>query len=370
MLLVWAGVHAGVRSWIREARLEPTDAGGDVAPPSICAVVPARNEEENIARCVRALLASEGVELHIVVVDDHSTDDTAGEVRRIVRETDRVELLQAPELPAGWAGKPHACVTGAAHRTMEWLAFVDADVRISERALCSLLARAGDRKLDLISAFGTWELVGFWERVAIPAIGWAVRGAADPRRVEQGETAFANGQLIVVRRLHYEAFEGHRACWNAVLDDVALAEASRTSGGRLGLVWAPWAFRVRLYRSLSEIRAGYRKNFLVGLGGSRWLALAGACGVFGFGVLPPIACLAAIAVWDPALTVLWGGVALLGVFYRFRLERLDGRSGALALVAPLGAAVLGLVLVESVLARRVAWKGRAFAHGLAEGRKE
>src|SRR4051794_8608571 len=52
--------------------------------PSIAAVVPARNEEAHVAATVAALRNQEYPRLAITVVDDQSTDDTAGVVARLV----------------------------------------------------------------------------------------------------------------------------------------------------------------------------------------------------------------------------------------------------------------------------------------------
>jgi cellulose synthase/poly-beta-1,6-N-acetylglucosamine synthase-like glycosyltransferase len=70
--------------------------------PRVLAVVPARNEDHNIAACVRALAASQWPLLRIRVVDDNSTDRTSELVRDLARDDARIELVAAGELPTGW----------------------------------------------------------------------------------------------------------------------------------------------------------------------------------------------------------------------------------------------------------------------------
>ena len=102
-------------------------AGGDFALPAVSVLIPARDEEEAIGAAVRSVLGSVGVAVEVVVMDDHSTDGTAGVVRGLL--DGRVRLEQAPGLPTGWNGKQHACWALAHAAQHDVLCFVDADVQ-------------------------------------------------------------------------------------------------------------------------------------------------------------------------------------------------------------------------------------------------
>ncbi|HSF39970.1 MAG TPA: glycosyltransferase, partial [Thermoanaerobaculia bacterium] len=103
--------------------------------PSISVLIPARNEEGAIGGAVEAALASAGVDLEVVVLDDQSEDRTAEVVRGIAARDPRVRLKTAPPLPAGWCGKQHACAILARHARNPLLLFVDADVRLAPSGL-------------------------------------------------------------------------------------------------------------------------------------------------------------------------------------------------------------------------------------------
>ena len=100
-------------------------------------LIPARNEERVIGASIASLLASRGVQIEIVVLDDGSTDRTAEIVRGFAVQDARVRLQSSPPLPGGWNGKQHACYALAAAGTLNILCFLDADVRLAPEALAA-----------------------------------------------------------------------------------------------------------------------------------------------------------------------------------------------------------------------------------------
>ncbi|MDE2373659.1 MAG: glycosyltransferase, partial [Hyphomicrobiales bacterium] len=109
-------------------------------------IVPARDEAANIGPCLQALVTQDypASRLRVLVVDDHSADDTAAIVRRVAGCHPQVSLIPAPPLPPRWVGKSHACWIGArgVEPQCEWLCFIDADVTIVPAALSSALQAA------------------------------------------------------------------------------------------------------------------------------------------------------------------------------------------------------------------------------------
>ena len=74
------------------------------ALPSLSVIVPARNEEADITATLMSLLATEGVNLQVIAINDRSTDQTGSRMQAVAG----VEVLQVTELPSGWLGKTHA----------------------------------------------------------------------------------------------------------------------------------------------------------------------------------------------------------------------------------------------------------------------
>jgi glycosyltransferase involved in cell wall biosynthesis len=357
-------LHLGFSRWGRDWRLEPADGA---SPCDAAILIPARDEAGKIGACVRAALRAPV--RRVVVVDDGSTDATADEALNAAGGDPRFELQSAAPRPAGWSGKAWACSEAAGGAEEAWLLFVDADVVLHPDAPVAAVRRAERDEAGLLSLFGTWELVSFWERVGIPAIGWFIRGTLDlddvngargnPRR------AFANGQFILVQRSVYASMGGHGAVRDAVLDDVGLAEAMRKAGVRGRMLWAPWAFRVRLYENLRAIVQGYRKNLYAGMGRRPALAALAVTFVFATGVAPVVALAESAIAGDTTRALLAGACVASSAALRFRTERRDGRSGMVAMWEPLAASLLCAVLATSAVAPASTWKGRSFQAGRA-----
>ena len=288
-------------------------------------------------------------------------------------------VVEGVEPQPGWAGKPWACARAAGEARGELLLFLDADVRIHPDAVRALVGVMQREQLGMLSIFGTWELVSFWERAVVPAVGWLIRGAVDLDQINDPvrPEAFANGQLILARRSAYARMGGHEAVRDQILEDVRLAEAAKKHGVAVGLRVAPWAFRVRLYRNLGEIVRGYGKNLYEGMGRQPLIGLGAVLFICVGTLFPYVALIAGVltrAVWQWAVPgngwlVALAGICLLQIAFRWRIERRDGRSGAVAWAHPIANLVLVGILLRSMFGVRAVWKGRAFQDGRAASRR-
>ncbi|MSP55857.1 MAG: glycosyltransferase [Myxococcales bacterium] len=383
LTVLWGGLAAGVPAWRRKFSLPVPGqpSSGQPARRRLSILIPARNEADNITGCVVAALASDHADFEVIVIDDASTDGTGSKALAAGSGDPRLRVVAGTPLPEGWAGKPWACQQASALATGEHLLFIDADVEIRPEAARRAVEVLDGGSLDLLSAFGTWRLETFWERAAIPVIGWFIRGATDIAAVNQAgrPEAFANGQFILVRASAYRAIDGHACVKSEVLDDVRLARAMKQRAHPMGMYHAPELYSVRLYRSLSEILGGYGKNLYEGMDRKPQIALLALLFLFITVGAPWIALILGLThpatvlmeMGEPLPWLVWIGLTcLLPMGLRFRLERLEGRSGSLAWTQPLGNAVLAAVLLRALFTVRSTWKGRTFHDGKAIGAKK
>lgn len=336
--------------------------------PAVSVLIPARNEEGAIGGAVEAALASTGVDLEVVVLDDQSEDRTAEIVRGIAARDPRVRLETAPPLPAGWCGKQHACAILARHARRPLLLFVDADVRLAPSGLARAAAFLEASGADLVSGFPRQETVTFLERLLIPLMHFILLGflpMARMRKSRHPAYGAGCGQLFLARASGYQKAGGHAAIRGSLHDGVALPRAFREAGLATDLFDATDVASCRMYHNAGEVWRGLGKNAVEGLASPGKIIPVTALFVVGQ-VLPPVLLILAILGALPLAAVAPAAVGTLAVYLprlaaarRFR-QPVDG-----ALLQPLGILVfLGIqwtALGRKLLGRPAGWKGRTYS---------
>ena len=347
--------------------------GTDCASCSVAVVVPARNEAENLGKCLAGLSAQRDLPagLSVSVIDDGSQDITAEIAREAAYADPRISVIEAGLLPPGWLGKPHACWRGATSVWADWLCFIDADVRVAPEIVAAAVTTAEREGIDMLSLTPFQELGSFWERVIVPAGLVLIACAKDLRRIDDPASSevSANGQFILIRRDVYFAVGGHAAVCGEVCEDKALAARVKTAGYRFRLLGAEHLASTRMYRDLASLWAGFSKNATEIMGdGVSTLGAASLAVAIGWAalVLPWLA--VSIAVEQPTLAsvvgaalALLGSLAVLGIQIgtarHFRLP------GAYGLLFPFAYTAVAALAWHSVWLRRqgrVTWKGRRY----------
>lgn len=356
---------ANLREYRPPRALPPT--GAAPPPPPVSVLIPARNEEATIGASIAAALASRGVDLEVVVLDDHSDDATAAVVRALAARDPRVRLHQAPPLPAGWCGKQHACATLAALSARPRLVFLDADVRLAPDALARMSAFLDDSGADLASGVPRQETGGLVEQMVIPLIHVVLLGFLPVRRMRARNRpglAAGCGQLFVTTKAAYDRMGGHAAVRATLHDGLKLPRAYRAAGLRTDLFDATDLAACRMYRGAAALWSGLAKNATEALAAPALIVPATAV-LFGGQVLPvALAALAGpLGLSRPATAAALAATAaaylprVAGVV-RFRQPPLG------ALLHPAGVVILLAIqwyaLARDVLGRPATWKGRPY----------
>ena len=337
-------------------------AGADRAKCSV--LIPARNEEANIAAALRSVLQSGGIEIEIIVLDDGSTDRTAGIVREVARSDPRVRLETAEPLHGDWCGKNFACHQLAALARHPLLIFMDADVRVSRADSLARLAEFVERSgAALASGVPREETHTFMERLIIPLIHFVLLGFLPLERMRKSTDprfAAACGQILAVRREAYDRAGGHVAIANRIHDAVALTHNFRAHGFATDLFDATDTFHCRMYQHAVEVWSGFAKNAHEGLGSQR-LIIPATLVLLGGQVVPIVLLAFAASPFALTFAIIGTAAALLPrlvAVVRFR-QSLVG-----ALLHPFG--ICALVAIQwsaffrSMRQHPAVWKGRAY----------
>ncbi len=237
----------------------------------ITVLIPMRNESAVIADTVRSLLAQDYPDLEILILDDHSTDDSAEIARAAAQDDPRLRVLPGAPLPLGWAGKVWACLQLAEQAKGEYLLFTDADVRWEPGALSALMAEAQKTKADLLTVWPTQITQTWGERLVVPLMAFSILAYLPVLAVHYipwSVFSAAMGQCLLFRRAAYQKIGGHAAIKNRVLDDMAFAYAIKRNRLRLRMADANGLIQTRMYNNWLQVRDGFAKNILAGHGSS------------------------------------------------------------------------------------------------------
>jgi hopene-associated glycosyltransferase HpnB len=340
--------------------------------PAVVAVIPARDEADGIEDCVRSLLGQDyqGA-LGLVVVDDHSTDGTAGLARRAAAalgRADRLHVVEGRALPAGWTGKLWAVAQGleAAERWMPdaaWVLLSDADIAHDRRNLAELVAHAEANRLDLASLMVVLHCASWAERWLIPAFVFFFEMLYPFAWVNRRDrrTAAAAGGCMLARRSALARIGGVAAIRGALIDDCALAAAIKPNGP----IWLGLATRtrsLRVYAEVGDIWSMVARTAYVQLGHSPLLLALTVLGMAVTYLAPPA------LLFVGGLPALLGGLAWIAmtVAYAPTVRRYHGS----LLWAPLLPAIALFYTAATVgsawrhyRGRGGAWKGRVYAKG-------
>jgi len=230
-------------------------------PPSVVAIIPARDEATLIEQALGSLVRQEysGL-LQILVIDDHSTDRTVEIALGVARSSrKRVSVISSAPLPQGWTGKMWALFQGVQQATElepEYFLFSDADIVREETSLTSLVAVAELEGLDLLSLMPKLDCSTFAERALLPAFLFYFFMLYPPDWVRSAKhnTAAAAGGNVLVRARALAQIGGIAAIRNELIDDCALARKIK-SFGRIQLGWTEDARSLRKYGGFTQLGA-------------------------------------------------------------------------------------------------------------------
>ncbi|ASC73206.1 hypothetical protein XM38_041680 [Halomicronema hongdechloris C2206] len=381
-LLIWLGLLLGWGQFWRADQRLPELAELPELPdyPAVCAIIPARNEAELLPTTMRSLLQQVYPgPFKIILIDDHSSDNTTVVARRMAAEleaTERLTILKGQPLPPGWSGKLWAmdqgvrqALQGSAAPT--YLLFTDADIDHHRHSLQQLVRYAHRHELDLTSLMVRLRCQSFWEKALIPAFVFFFQKlypfpwVNDPSRA----MAAAAGGCILIRPRALERIGGLQRVCNALIDDCALAAAVKLTAapgqGRIWLGLTTQIHSLRPYPSLQAIWQMVARTAYTQLHYSPLWLFVSLIGMTLIYLVAPLALLWGLFSSHGILMLLaaitWGVMALA---YRptLRLYRL---SPIWSLALPAIALLYTLMTLDS--ARRHwqgqggAWKGRVYS---------
>jgi hopene-associated glycosyltransferase HpnB len=367
-VLIWLYLTFARGGFWLVGTLLATDEAPLGAVARVVVVIPARNESAVVGLAVQSLLAQNFAgELHIVVVDDASTDGTAEVVRAAAAQRvaeQRVTVIRGSGPEPGWSGKVCAMARGVAAAEAlqpDYLLFTDADIHHEPDNVARLVAKARQLNTDLLSSMVRLTVSNNAERWLIPAFVFFFLKLYPPAWIARPDaaTAGAAGGCMLVRPQALARSGGLGAIRAQIIDDCSLARSIKRTGGRVCLGLTRHARSLRPYGSAGEIGRMIARTAFNQLGHS-WLLLLGTLlGLLVTYLLPPL------LLFSGSLTGMIGGAtawALMSLCYA-PMVRFYDLNPLWVFTLPGAAAFYAGATVYSAwqyrLGRGGQWKGRA-----------
>jgi 4,4'-diaponeurosporenoate glycosyltransferase len=222
-----------------------------------CILIPARNEEQNIAHLLASLKNQSPVR-EILVIDDFSSDAT---VAAAAAGGAKVLSLEAESLflPEGWKGKNWALYQGVRLVNGEYYLFLDADTVLEDQGLLKIVSLSLENAGAPVSLLPEHAPVKYWELFCGIPLLLSLFG------VSGGKAKGFFGPCIFTSAVDYQKAGGHLGVKDSIVDDVDLGRKYIRQGISPVLGRGKGLISFRMYRDgYRQMRQGWVKNLSLG----------------------------------------------------------------------------------------------------------
>jgi glycosyltransferase involved in cell wall biosynthesis len=242
----------------------PVAAAGN---PRVSIIVPARNEEKDIAESLKRVLALDYDNYEVIAINDRSTDRTGEIMEEVAAKAAAgrpiLKVIHHQTLPTGWLGKAHAMWTAANSATGDWLLFTDADVLFKPDSVRRALVYAESEKADHVVLFpemimkqpGEYMMIAFFQTMFV--FGHRPWKVADPTTKDH----MGVGAFNLLRTSTYQAVGTYKALRMEVLDDMKLGKVVKNAGFAQRNVFGADLISIRWARGAMGVVNNLTKNF-------------------------------------------------------------------------------------------------------------
>ena len=324
---------------------------------NISVIIPARNEEQNIANLLGDLEIQTHRPFEIICVNDDSSDKT----EKVIDEH-KVSKVNVTHVPDGWRGKTWACHQGANKATGEVLLFLDADVRLKPNAINDLLfCYAENESIVTVQPYHVTKRIYekmsmFFNIVQIACTGMCM---PQPKRIKG-----LFGPVFMINRALFMDHGGYNAVKHEIVEDFHLGMFYVSCGVSISRFLGGSAITFQMYpQGFQSLIEGWTKNFCRGAKASnKGLLWSMIIWLTGLTVLP-IELIYAMSTGMKFFLLALSLICAANAAILFRISRKLGRFGAASIILyPLPLLAFHAIYINSLLStnvfRSVTWKGR------------
>ncbi|OGC82065.1 MAG: hypothetical protein A2V81_02840 [Candidatus Abawacabacteria bacterium RBG_16_42_10] len=331
-------------------------------------MIPARNEEKVIEKCLRSLIAQDYPELEVIVYNDQSTDQTGHIADKIAKEDKRIHVIHGTHLPEGWVGKNHGCHQMSQKAQGNWMLFGDSDIVLAPDAISRSLATADEHGLEFLSFFPRFDNYSFWERAILPLFYFYLFAYLPMSKImtsKNPDIVAANGSFILIKQSLYCQIGGHEAVKDKILEDVLMGRHIKGLGHKTGYGDGSELYSVHMYDTYYAIWEGFSKNAFSFFKWNYISATTYVIFAFLFLVVPFLLIPLGLLINQPLLSL--AGLAsssmylFMSAILNYRLEQGIVSVFMFPLAMFLSLAVIVNSMFRVATGKGLTWKGRSYA---------
>jgi glycosyltransferase involved in cell wall biosynthesis len=242
----------------------------------VSVLIPARNEEKNIARLIYDLQEQDYQNIEIIIFNDLSSDKTAEIVLELSKLDNRIKLINSEGLPDGWLGKNYACHSLSKYAKGDYFLFLDADVRINKDIIINTIAFSEKHMLGLLSVFPYQIMISVGERITVPIMNFILLSLLPLILVRESNfrsLAAANGQFMLFNSAKYLETFPHEKMKENIVEDIEIARYFKRNNIKVACITGNNNIQCRMYEGFNEAVNGFSKNVIKFFGNSFILAI-------------------------------------------------------------------------------------------------
>ena len=206
--------------------------------PKVSVIIPARNEEKLISKCLNSILDQDYENYEIIVIDDSSEDGTAEILKKYASKNSKIIHVTARPKPKDWMGKNWACMEGFQKATGELLVYTDSDTKYSKNVLSLAVSHLLSLKLDALTVIPKLLCFDNWTRITLPMLSTFLHTRFSALRVNDPskKTGYFFGSFFIIKKSVYEAIGTHEGVKHEIIEDGALGKKVKEGGYNLRMV--------------------------------------------------------------------------------------------------------------------------------------
>ncbi|MFB5645421.1 MAG: glycosyltransferase [Nitrosopumilaceae archaeon] len=206
--------------------------------PKVSVILPARNEENFIKKCLDSLLNQDYTNYEIITIDDSSEDSTGKIIEEYSKQNSRIVFVKARKKPDGWMGKNWACMEGYRKAAGELLLFTDSDTVHSKNAISLAVSHLLSENLDVLTVSPKMLCLDGWTKITLPMISTFLHTRFSALRVNdpKKKTGYFFGSFFIIKKNVYESVGMHEGVKHEIIEDGALGKKVKESGFKMKMV--------------------------------------------------------------------------------------------------------------------------------------